>query len=160
MPKPRNGDYEKEKTMKNIIFGAFGAIGGAVAWLFGGWTMALTTLLIFMAIDYITGIIVAGVFHKSGKSKTGSLSSIAGIKGLAKKGMILLFVLIAYRLDLQIGTTYIKDAVCIAFMANELLSIVENAGLMGVPIPEVIVKAIEVLKHRKDALSKREDENE
>ena len=133
--------------MKNIIFGAFGAIGGAVAWLFGGWTMALTTLLIFMAIDYITGIIVAGVFHKSGKSKTGSLSSIAGIKGLAKKGMILLFVLIAYRLDLQIGTTYIKDAVCIAFMANELLSIVENAGLMGVPIPEVIVKAIEVLKH-------------
>ena len=144
-------DYEKENPMKNIIFGALGAIGGAIAWLFGGWTMALTTLLIFMAIDYITGVIVAGVFHKSGKSKTGSLSSIAGIKGLAKKGMILLFVLIAYRLDLQIGTTYIKDAVCIAFMANELLSIVENAGLMGLPLPSVITKAIEVLTQKADA---------
>ena len=60
--------------------------------------------------------------------------------------MILLFVLVAYRLDLQLSTTYIKDAVCIAFIANELLSIIENAGLMGVPIPAMIVKAVEVLK--------------
>ena len=132
--------------MKNIVCGAVGTIGSAIAWLFGGWTMALTTLLIFMGIDYITGVIVAGVFHRSDKSKSGSLSSIAGIKGLAKKGMILLFVLVAYRLDVQLATTYIKDAVCIAFMANELLSIIENAGLMGVPIPSVIVKAVEVLK--------------
>lgn len=132
--------------MKNIVCGAVGTIGSAIAWLFGGWTMALTTLLIFMGIDYITGVIVAGVFHRSGKSKSGSLSSIAGIKGLAKKGMILLFVLVAYRLDVQLATTYIKDAVCIAFMTNELLSIIENAGLMGVPIPGVIVKAVEVLK--------------
>ena len=132
--------------MKHMICTATGAVGAGVAWLFGGWTMALTTLLIFMGIDYATGVIVAGVFHRSGKSASGSLSSIAGIKGLAKKGMILLFVLIAYRLDLQLGTTYIKDAVCIAFMANELLSIIENAGLMGVPIPSVIVKAVEVLK--------------
>ena len=148
--------------MKHIICGATGAIGAAVAWLFGGWTMALTTLLIFMGIDYITGVIVAGVFHKSGKSKTGSLSSIAGIKGLAKKGMILLFVLVAYRLDLQLSTTYIKDAVCIAFMANELLSIIENAGLMGVPIPSVIVKAVEVLKGgQKDTeVKKEEDRND
>lgn len=136
--------------MKNLFCGALGAIGAAIAWLFGGWTMALTTLLIFMLIDYITGVIVAGVFHKSGKSKSGSLSSAAGIKGLAKKGMILFFVLIAYRLDLQLGVCYIKDAACIAFMANELLSIVENAGLMGVPIPSPIVKAIEVLKKSSD----------
>ena len=132
--------------MKNIVCGAFGTVGATIAWLFGGWSMALTTLLIFMGIDYITGVIVAGVFHRSGKSKSGSLSSIAGIKGLAKKGMILLFVLVAYRLDLQLSTTYIKDAVCIAFIANELLSIIENAGLMGVPIPAMIVKAVEVLK--------------
>ena len=132
--------------MKNIVCGAFGTVGATIAWLFGGWSMALTTLLIFMGIDYITGVIVAGVFHRSGKSKSGSLSSTAGIKGLAKKGMILLFVLVAYRLDLQLSTTYIKDAVCIAFIANELLSIIENAGLMGVPIPAMIVKAVEVLK--------------
>ena len=146
--------------MKNIICGASGAIGAGVAWLFGGWTMALSTLLIFMGVDYITGVIVAGVFHKSDKSASGSLSSVAGIKGLAKKGMILLFVLIAYRLDLQLGTSYIKDAVCIAFMANELLSIIENAGLMGVPIPEMIVKAVEVLKGRSDMKMKKEGETE
>ena len=122
--------------------------------------MALTTLLIFMGIDYITGVIVAGVFHRSGKSKSGSLSSVAGIKGLAKKGMILLFVLVAYRLDLQLSTTYIKDAVCIAFMANELLSIIENAGLMGVPIPSMIVKAVEVLTSgNKDAEVYDDEEN-
>lgn len=144
--------------MKNIICTATGAIGAGVAWLFGGWTMALTTLLIFMGIDYITGVIVAGVFHKSGKSASGSLSSIAGIKGLTKKGMILLFVLIAYRLDVQLSTTYIKDAVCIAFMANELLSIIENAGLMGVPIPEVIVRAIEVLKGHTDSNMNHEED--
>ena len=136
--------------MKHMICTATGAVGAGVAWLFGGWTMALTTLLIFMGIDYVTGVIVAGVFHRSGKSASGSLSSIAGIKGLAKKGMILLFVLIAYRLDIQLSTTYIKDAVCIAFMANELLSIIENAGLMGVPIPSVIVRAVEVLKGGKE----------
>lgn len=136
--------------MKHMICTATGAVGAGVAWLFGGWTMALTTLLIFMGIDYVTGVIVAGVFHRSGKSASGSLSSIAGIKGLAKKGMILLFVLVAYRLDIQLSTTYIKDAVCIAFMANELLSIIENAGLMGVPIPSVIVKAVEVLKGGKE----------
>ncbi len=145
--------------MKNIVCGAAGALGSCIAWLFGGWTMALTTLLIFMLIDYITGVIVAGVFHRSGKSKTGSLSSIAGIKGLAKKGMILLFVLVAYRLDLQLSTTYIKDAVCIAFMANELLSIIENAGLMGVPIPGAIVKAVEVLKsNTQDSATQEEGE--
>ena len=145
--------------MKQIICGATGAIGSAIAWLFGGWSMALSTLLLFMLIDYVTGVIVAGVFHKSGKSKSGSLSSIAGIKGLAKKGMILLFVLVAYRLDLQLGTTYIKDAVCIAFIANELLSIIENAGLMGVPIPAVIVKAVEVLKtSNKDSEISKEEE--
>lgn len=144
--------------MKNIICTTTGAIGAGVAWLFGGWTMALTTLLIFMGIDYITGVIVAGVFHKSGKSASGSLSSIAGIKGLTKKGMILLFVLIAYRLDVQLSTTYIKDAVCIAFMANELLSIIENAGLMGVPIPAVLVKAIEVLKGHTDSNMNHEED--
>ena len=146
--------------MKNTICTATGAIGAGVAWLFGGWTMALTTLLIFMGIDYITGVIVAGVFHKSGKSTSGSLSSIAGAKGLAKKGMILLFVLIAYRLDVQLSTTYIKDAVCIAFMANELLSILENAGLMGVPIPAVLVKAIEVLKGHTDSDMSDNDEED
>ena len=94
---------------------------------------------------------VAGVFHKSNKTENGALESRAGWKGLCRKGMTLLFVLIAYRLDLALGTTYIRDAVVIGFMANELISIVENAGLMGVPLPAVITKAIEVLVKKAQA---------
>ena len=133
---------------KNIFLTIIGTVGSLVASLFGGWTEALTTLLIFMLIDYITGLIVAGVFHRSQKTATGALESRAGFKGLCRKGVILLFVLIGYRLDLTVGTTYIRDAVCIAFIANELISIVENAGLMGIPIPVVIKKAIDVLENK------------
>lgn len=116
--------------------------------LFGGWSAGLTTLIIFMVIDYISGIVVAGVFKNSPKSESGALQSRVGWKGLARKCMTLLFVLIAYRLDLLVGTNYIRDAVIIGFCANELLSIVENAGLMGVPLPSVITKAIDMLSQK------------
>lgn len=95
-----------------------------------------------------SGVIVAGVFHKSKKTESGSLKSVAGAKGLCKKGMILLCVLIAYRLDLATGVDYIREAVIIGFMSNELISIVENAGLMGVPMPAAITKAIDVLQSK------------
>ena len=134
--------------MKNAICTAIGLVGSLITSLFGGWTASLTTLLIFMGIDYVSGLIVAGVFHKSPKTDTGALESRAGFKGLIKKIMILLFVLIGYRLDVAVGTSYIRDAVCIAFMCNELLSIVENAGLMGIPIPAVITNAIDILKKK------------
>lgn len=137
--------------MKNAICTGVGVMGSLVASFFGGWTASLTTLLIFMAIDYATGLIVAGVFHKSPKTETGALESRAGFKGLIRKFMILLFVLVGYRLDVAVGTTYIRDAVCITFMANELLSIVENAGLMGLPVPAVITNAIDILKKKNDA---------
>ena len=136
--------------MKNAICTAVGITGSVVASFFGGWTASLTTLLIFMAIDYASGLIVAGVFHASPKSATGALESRAGLKGLIRKFYMLLFVLIGHRLDVAVGTTYIRDAVCIAFMANELLSIVENAGLMGLPIPDVITNSIDILKQKHD----------
>lgn len=135
--------------MKPFICGSVGFIGSAIAYLFGGWDASLTTLLIFMICDYITGLIVAGVFHKSKKSETGNLESRAGWKGLCKKFVTLLFIVISNRLDMQMGTQFIKDAVCITFITNELLSIVENAGLMGIPMPEPITKAIAVLHNRK-----------
>lgn len=134
--------------MKNAICTAIGVIGGFVASAFGGWTASLTTLLIFMGIDYASGLVVAGVFHKSPKTETGALESRAGFKGLVKKAMILLLVLIAYRLDVAVGTAYIKDATCIALIVNELISIVENAGLMGLPVPGVIKNAIDILKKK------------
>lgn len=133
------------------------AVGAFISTMFGGWDSALTTLIIFMGIDYVTGLIVAGVFHKSSKSENGALESKAGLKGLLKKGMILLIVLIATRLDLVIGSGFIKDAAIIAFVANEAISIVENAGLMGVPIPAVISNAIDVLQKRSEH---NEDEEE
>lgn len=137
-------------NIKTAVLAAIGTIGGGIAALFGGWTSAMTTLIIFMVIDYATGIIVAGVFHRSGKSKSGAIESRAGFKGLCRKGMILLILLVACRLDLMLGTGYIKDCVCIAFVVNETLSIIENAGLMGVPIPQVLIKAIDVLKAKEE----------
>lgn len=133
-----------------IVSGIIGAIGGFFTTLFGGWTAGMTTLVLFMAIDYVSGLIVAGVFKKSTKSESGALESRAGWKGLARKGMTLLFVLIAYRLDLLLNTNYIRDAVVIGFCANELVSIVENAGLMGLPLPSPIMRALEVLRNKAD----------
>ena len=123
-----------------------GLLGGAVAALFGGWDTALQTLVIFMAIDYITGMIVAGVFHTSPKTKTGTLESRAGWKGLCRKGVSLLIVLVACRLDAVMGSSFVRDAVVIGFIANETLSIIENAGLMGVPIPKALARAVDILK--------------
>lgn len=138
---------------KTAICSIIGVIGGMIASVFGGWNAALTTLVLFMVIDYISGLIVAGVFHASRKTESGTLESRAGWKGLCRKGMTLLFVLIAYRLDLAIGVSYIRDTVIIGFIANELLSIVENAGLMGIPLPSVITKAIDVLTKKGDELN-------
>lgn len=136
--------------MKNTICAAIGMTGSCIASLFGGWSASLTTLLIFMLIDYVTGLVVAGVFHKSPKTENGGLESKAGLKGLIRKCTMLMFVLVGHRLDLAVGTNYIRDAVCIAFMVNELISIVENSGLMGLPIPSVITNAIEVLNHKNE----------
>lgn len=138
-------------TVKNLICTALGVVGAFISNLFGGWDVALTTLVMLMAFDYVTGIIVAGVFHKSGKSDTGGLNSHIGWQGICRKGVTLAIVLIACRLDLLLGTSYIKDAVIIAFCANELISIVENAGLMGVPMPDVIIRAIDLLKSEGDS---------
>lgn len=135
--------------MKNRIFTYIGLGSGMLTNLFGGWDVALQTLVLFMAIDWFTGgILLPAVFQKSPKSENGTLESRAGWKGLCRKGTTLFFVLIAVRLDLLMGTNYLRDAVCIAFIANEVVSIVENAGLMGVPLPNTIKKAINVLEKK------------
>ena len=134
--------------MKELVCTSIGIVGSAVTTVFGGWSAAMTTLLIFMAVDYISGLAVAGIFKNSTKTDSGALESRAGWKGLCRKCMTLVFVLIAYRLDITIHTSYIKDAVCIAFIANELISIVENAGLMGIKVPAVIARAIDVLTNK------------
>lgn len=129
-----------------------GVAGSTVLWLFGGWSAALTTLCIFMSIDYILGIIAAAVFSCSKKTENGALSSKVGWSGLVRKSINLLLVMLAVRLDVTLNTgQFIANAMALGFIANEGLSIIENAGLCGVYIPPVISKAIEVLKSKADA---------
>lgn len=130
--------------MKETICTTFGLIGSFIAALFGGWDSALATLLIFMGVDYVTGLMVAA----AGKSPKGKLSSKVGWKGLAKKCIILLLVLVAARLDVVLGTSYVRAGVCIAFLCNEVISILENAGLMGVPLPAALKNAVELLQKK------------
>ena len=134
--------------LKTMICTGIGIVGSTVAAAFGGWDAAMITLISMMVIDYLTGGLVAGVFHNSPKTENGTLESKAGWKGLCRKGMTLLIVLVASRLDIILGTGFIRDAVIIGYIANETISIIENAGLMGVPIPEAIKKAIEVLQQK------------
>lgn len=144
--------------MRYIVSGCIGAVGASIASIWGGWDSAVATLLIFMGVDYITGLVVAGVFHNSPKTPNGALESKAGLKGLLRKGGALLVVLVAARLDLLIGTNFIRDAVVISFIVNEVISLIENLGLMGVPIPKPLINAIEVLKQKADEdLQKKSD---
>lgn len=136
--------------MKQAIFAAIGTVGSFIAGALGGWDTAFLTLCAFMAIDYATGFVVAAVFHKSKKSQSGGLKSHEGWKGLCKKGMILLLVVVANLLDKQIDASYVRDAVCIFFIVNEGVSILENAALMGLPIPKWLSKALDILQAKAD----------
>lgn len=139
--------------LKIWFCGVIGAMGGFISSFLGGWDAALSTLVWCIVLDYLTGIIVAGVFKKSEKSENGTLSSSVGLKGLCRKIMIIFFVALAYRMDIILQSDYIRYTVIIGFICNEVISLIENAGLMGVPIPSVIKKAIDILK------SKESEEN-
>lgn len=119
------------------------AIGAAISYLFGGWSTALQTLLVFVVIDYLTGVLASG--------KQGELSSKAGLKGIGRKCMIFMFVSMGHMADLHLSDGHahlFRDGVITFFIANEALSITENAGKMGVPIPEPIRRAVEIFKEK------------
>lgn len=139
---------EKINTIKGMVMVTAGTVGSWFASLFGGWSEDLTTLLIFMGVDFVMGLLIAAIWNKSEKSESGALNSVSAWKGLCRKGVSLLVVLIAYRLDVTLGVNYIKTAVIIAFIANESISIVENLGIMGVPMPAIVSKAIDILKSK------------
>ena len=135
--------------MKEWFCTAAGVTGALLSWMFGGFDEALAAMVILMAVDYLSGSIVALVFHNSRKSESGCYNSVYGIKGLCKKGLMLLFVLVAAQLDRVMDTAYIRDAVCIGFCTNEVISITENLGLAGIPLPQAVTKALEQLHSRK-----------
>ncbi len=112
----------------------------------GKMDVPLQTLIIFMVLDYVTGFIVAWIFKNSLKSPDGKLNSNVGFKGIVKKGMMLGIVVVAYRLDLLAGTNMVRNTIITAFIANEVVSINENATLMGINIPKYLQDIIKNMK--------------
>ena len=132
-------------------------VAGAICGLFGEWTTTLTILVVVMAIDYISGVLVAAC-GKSPKTEAGGLSSKVGFIGIAKKGFIMLLVLLATMLDKAIGneTMVFQTSLVFYYIANEGLSILENAALMGLPFPEKLKKALETLRDKDEPPDKTE----
>lgn len=137
-------------NIKNLTLAIFAGVGSVLAETFGGWDSFLKALVMFMIVDYITGMVVALVFHKSQKTKNGGASSEVGYKGIIKKLCTFLLVALSVRMDEISGTHYIRNATIFFFLGNEGLSVIENLGLMGVPYPDFIKKALETLKDKGD----------
>ena len=131
--------------MKEHLSTTVGLAAGIVSWLVGGLDTPILALVICMGADYVTGLIVAGVFHTSPKTSGGGLDSRVGWKGLARKFVTLLIVVVANLVDQMLKIGYIRDAVIAGFCANECISILENAGLMGIRIPKALKTALEKL---------------
>lgn len=127
-----------EKT--EFIFKTIAAmIGAMTGYLFGEWSPLLGIMIAFVVIDYLTGILAAAY--------SGKLSSKVGFKGIAKKVMLFFVVAVAHLCDQAIGVNRVLMSAAIYFyLANELLSILENVGRTGLPVPEQIKKAVQVLK--------------
>ena len=137
--------------IKNLVLGALASAFAVVSDHLGGWDVALQVLIGFMVADYLTGLVVAGVFRRSDKSGDGALDSRAGFKGLVRKGCILVLVYLGALLDKAVGATYVRTAICFFFVANEGLSILENIGLMGVSYPKFLRDMLQALKDKNDS---------
>ncbi|MBQ3022754.1 MAG: phage holin family protein [Clostridia bacterium] len=133
---------------KNIVLITFASLGSVLAETFGGWDSFLRALVMFMAVDYITGMTVALVFHKSQKTENGGASSRVGYKGIVKKISMLLLVALAVRMDEISGTHYIRNATIFFFLGNEGLSVMENLALMGVKYPKILKNALEEIRKK------------
>jgi toxin secretion/phage lysis holin len=135
---------------KHLFTFITGLVSTFVIHYLGGWDFALQTLVMFIVIDYVTGMYVAGILHKSPKTKSGGLSSEKGFHGIIKKIMLLVFVAIMYRLDLFFNIDYLRNGTIVAYCVNELISIIENAGLMGVYVPDIVKRGIDLLNREVD----------
>lgn len=133
-------------VIKNGILVGLAVFGSFATNALGGWDASLQVLIALMVADYITGVLVAAVWHKSSKSSSGTLNSVAGFKGILKKCAILLLVWIGVLLDNATGANYIRTAVVLFFIGNEGISLLENLGLMGVPFPAFLRRALEALR--------------
>ena len=138
------------KSIYYTVLAGIAAIGGVASQYLGGWDQLTQLLAWAMAIDYLTGALCAAVWHKSPKTATGGYESRAGFKGLIRKGVIVLIVMIAAELDKLAGTTAMRTATILFFAANDGMSILENLGIMGVPYPPALKNAFEVLRRKSE----------
>ena len=138
------------------VLGILAALGGAAAGLFTQMSAGLRLLLLLMVIDYSSALVLAAL-GKSPKSATGALDSRAGFVGLARKAMILVLVLLAAILDQLTGSAACVGAVTLFYTVNEAISILENAVLLGVPIPRQLSQALDIARKRQQADGAEQD---
>lgn len=143
--------------IKRLITLIGGAVMGFITWAFGGWNDVLTSLIVFMLVDFIIGTISA-CLGKSKKSQDGYLSSKQSINGLLKKLCIILLLMVGYRLDQILNTTYIFDTFTYSFILSEIISISENLSLLGIEIP-ILSDILEVFREKEETL-KNEKSND
>ena len=136
----------------SLRIAVIGVVAGVISAISGGWTTALETLCIAMLLDYASGLIVAGVFHKSPKSAGGALESKAALKGLLRKVLVIMAVVAFHQLDRLTGQSYFRDGAAWAFFSVEVISIIENVGLIY-PLPKFVTKAIDWLRNKSDVLA-------
>lgn len=136
--------------MREMFYTIMVGIGSALSYFIGGVDTMFIVLCVFLLVDYISGVIVAFVFKNSTKTETGKLNSSVSFKGLCKKFFVIVLVGVAHFLDIALGTNFIRGGVVVAFISNETISIIENAGLMGIPIPATLKKAIDILQEREE----------
>lgn len=129
--------------MENIFKTVIGISGGAISYLIGGWTALLGVLLAFVIIDYGTGV-AAGAAE-------GNLSSEIGFRGIFKKVCIFVVIAVAHLVDIALGQgNFFRDAAVFFYIANELISITENIGEIGLPLPPGVSRAIKILQQKGD----------
>lgn len=151
----------KAKTITELL----AAIGGAVASFFTGLPPIIWVLIAVMSIDYLTGIL-CGLMGKSPNTENGGISSKIAFTGLMKKMLIIMVVLLAALLDkaVSMGTGVSFEAVagatCLWFIASEGFSILENAAAMGIPIPKILMQALEIMKSKGNGQGKDKEEPE
>ena len=131
--------------MKGYLNTLIGMLGAGLTIVFGELSPMLVALCVAMLIDYVSGMLVALVFKNSPKTNSGKASSEVCIRGLVKKLFMLVLVAMGNRLDLALNVNFVKMGIIYAFLSNEVLSIIENATLMGIPVPEVIKNALDIL---------------
>ena len=132
--------------LKNIVSIVTGTIGSLLINLIGKPTEDLIILLVLMTIDLIVGFLISAIWQKSTKTDSGKLSSSVMFKGIVKKFLTLVIVVIAYQLDILLAMNVIRHIVIIAFIVEEVLSITENIAITGIKIPTIITKALDVLE--------------